>query len=66
MINRLDDNDVSLNRPIKMWDNVPIDTREVIDSINELDNFIQYPYIGMIFYSKFEDDYYRVLSLEDG
>lgn len=66
MINRLDDKDVSLNRPIKMWDNVPIDTREVIDSINELDNFIQYPYIGMIFYSKFEDDYYRVLSLEDG
>lgn len=49
-----------------MWDNIPIDSRQVTPSLNELDENINYPYIGMIFYSEFEDDYYKVLTLEDG
>jgi len=60
------DKDLSLNKPIKMWKNIPIDSRQVTTSLNELDENITYPYIGMIFYSEFEDDYYKVLSLEDG
>ena len=65
-MNSLDDKDVSLNKPIKMWKNIPIDCRLETDSLNELDDFITYPYIGMIFYSKEEDDYYKVLSLAPG
>ena len=60
------DKDLSLNKSIKMWKNIPIDSRQVTPSLNELDENITYPYIGMIFYSEFEDDYYKVLSLEDG
>jgi hypothetical protein len=58
--------DISLNRSIKMWNNIPIDSRLVTPSLNKLDENINFPYIGMIFYSEFEDSYYKVLTLEDG
>jgi len=60
------DRDVSLNKSIKMWKNIPVDGRLVTSSLNELDDKIHFPYIGMIFYSEFEDKYYKVLSTEDG
>ena len=62
----IDDKDLSINRSIKMWDNLPLDSRAITESLSEMDKYITYPYVGMVFYSKFEDDYYKVLSLEDG
>jgi len=61
-----DNRDVSINKPIRMWANLPIDGRLVTPSLNELDDKIHFPYVGMIFYSEFEDKYYKVLSVEDG
>ena len=46
--------------------NGPLDSREVITSLNDMDYFIFYPYIGMIFYSIYEDRYYKVLTTVDG
>jgi len=63
---QIDDRDVSLNRSIKMWKNIPLDCRTVTKNLLEIDKYIQYPYIGMIFYSQEEDNYYKVLSLENG
>ena len=65
-MNNIDDKDLSLNKSIKFWDNIPLDSRFITASLNELDDYIHYPYIGMIFYSIFEDDYYKVTSLESG
>jgi hypothetical protein len=62
----MSDNEISLNKPIKMWNNIPLDSRQITPSLNELDENINYPYVGMIFYSQFEDDYYKVLSVESG
>lgn len=62
----MDNKNISLNRSIKMWNNIPIDARQITPSLNELDENINYPYIGMVFYSEFEDDYYKVITLEDG
>ena len=33
----INDKDVSLNRSIKMWDNIPLDDRAITKSLNELD-----------------------------
>lgn len=49
-----------------MWDNKPLDTRFIIPSINEIDDCLHFPYIGLVFYSKFEDKYYKVTSLASG
>ena len=62
----IDDRDVSLNRSIKMWKNIPLDDRVKTESLLKIDEYIQFPYIGMIFYSELEDDFYKVTGLADG
>ena len=62
----LDDKDISINRSLKMWKNLPIDSRQYTKSLAKLDEYISYPWVGMLFYSEEEDDFYKVISLEDG
>jgi surface protein len=44
---------------------LPLDVRIRIETIDEIEN-IPYPYIGMLFYVKDEDNYYVVKSLKGG
>ena len=41
----------------------PIDVRTVIDTIDNTDN-ISNPYVGLVFYAKQQDAYYKVIQLE--
>lgn len=62
----IDDRDVSLDRSIVMWKNLPLDSRCVTPSLDDMDNYVTHPYTGLVFYSKKEDDFYKVLEICDG
>lgn len=55
-----------INKSIRMWNGVPIDDRYIANSLDSLNEDIHFPYVGLIFYTKQEGKYYKVLSCKDG
>ena len=55
---------ILLNGPLKLTKrNTPLDIRTVIETINDVPD-IPLPHVGMIFYVKDENEFYRVVSLK--
>lgn len=58
-------NTITINKPINIMGNKPLDARQIVDCIDNYKS-IQYPWVGMPFYSVAEKKWYQVISLIPG
>lgn len=58
-------NTITVNKPISITRNEPLDPRQIVDCIDNYKS-IQYPWIGMSFYSVAEKKWYQVITLVPG